>query len=153
MIIVLLLLLCIVCCIISWTHWPQKDSLFVEKHLRKKMFWTTQRSTCWAHDQMSSAVRGLVESFRFLSFQELSEFQCGTVIGCYLCNKSSRIITKWKWLGMTATQPRSGRPCKMTEWGQRMLRRIVRRGRQLFSESITTDLQTSCGLQSNSGTA
>ena len=66
--------------------------------------------------------------------QELSEFQCGTVIGCHLCNKSSHeissrlnipkatvsgIITKWKRLGKTA---------------------------------ITTDLQTSCGLQVNSRT-
>ncbi|CAI9556668.1 unnamed protein product [Staurois parvus] len=55
--------------------------------------------------------------------QELSEFRHGTVIGCHLCNKSIRdislllniprstvsaIITKWKQLGTTATQPRSG---------------------------------------------
>ncbi|CAI9615713.1 unnamed protein product [Staurois parvus] len=52
--------------------------------------------------------------------QELSEFKCGTVIGCHLCNKSIReislllniprstvsgIIAKWK-------------PRKMTERGQ-----------------------------------
>ncbi|CAI9585403.1 unnamed protein product [Staurois parvus] len=57
-----------------------------------------------------------------------------------LCNKSiceiswllnipwspvSGIITKWKQLGTTATQPQSGRPCKMTEWGQRMLKCTV----------------------------
>ncbi|CAI9577969.1 unnamed protein product [Staurois parvus] len=51
--------------------------------------------------------------------QELSEFKRGTVIGCHLCNKSIReislllnipqstvngIITKWKQLGITATQ-------------------------------------------------
>ncbi|MCJ8741001.1 hypothetical protein PDJAM_G00065590 [Pangasius djambal] len=56
--------------------------------------------------------------------QELSEFQRGTVVGCHLCHKSSReissllnipqstvsfIITKWKSLGTTATQPRSAR--------------------------------------------
>ncbi|CAI9558698.1 unnamed protein product, partial [Staurois parvus] len=67
-----------------------------------------------------------------------------------LCNKSirdiswllniprstvSRIITKWKQLG-TATQPPSGRPCKMTARGQRMLKRTVRRSRQLSAESI-----------------
>ena len=94
--------------------------------------------------------------------QELSEFQHGTVIGCHLCNKSSceissllnipqstvsGIITKWKRLGTTAPQPRGGRPCKMMEWGQRKLRCIMRRGRQLSAESIATDLQTSCGLQ------
>ncbi|CAI9561458.1 unnamed protein product [Staurois parvus] len=52
--------------------------------------------------------------------QELSEFQHGTMIGCHLCNKSTReiflllniprstvsgIITKWKQLGTAATQP------------------------------------------------
>ncbi|CAI9623452.1 unnamed protein product, partial [Staurois parvus] len=51
------------------------------------------------------------------------------MIGCHLCNRSiceiflllnislstvSDIITKWKQLGTTATQPRSGRPRKMT---------------------------------------
>ncbi|CAI9557864.1 unnamed protein product [Staurois parvus] len=79
-----------------------------------------------------------------------------------LCNKSIRdislilnipwstfsgIITKWKQLGTTATQPRSGRPCKMTERGQLMLKRTVRRSHQLSAESIAKDLQTSCGLQ------
>ncbi|CAI9606386.1 unnamed protein product, partial [Staurois parvus] len=63
--------------------------------------------------------------------QELGEFKRGTVIGCHLCKKSiheislllnipcstvSGIITKWKQLGTIATQPRNGRPCKMTEW-------------------------------------
>ncbi|CAI9576928.1 unnamed protein product [Staurois parvus] len=52
--------------------------------------------------------------------QELSEFKRGTEIGSHLCNKSipeislllniphstvSDIITKWKQLGTTATQP------------------------------------------------
>ncbi|CAI9589587.1 unnamed protein product, partial [Staurois parvus] len=87
--------------------------------------------------------------------QELSEFKLGNVIGCHLCNKSiceislllniprstvSGIITKWKYLGTTATQPRS-------EQGQRMLKRTVRRSCQLSAESIAKDLQTSCGLQ------
>ena len=68
--------------------------------------------------------------------QELSAFQCGTVIGCHLCNKSSReissllnilqstvsdIVTKWKRLRKSA-------------------------------ESISTDIQTSCGLQISSRT-
>ncbi|CAI9535651.1 unnamed protein product, partial [Staurois parvus] len=52
--------------------------------------------------------------------QELSDSKRGPVIGCHLCNKSIRdiswllnipqstvsgIITKWKQLGTTATQP------------------------------------------------
>ncbi|CAI9568832.1 unnamed protein product [Staurois parvus] len=58
-------------------------------------------------------------------FQELSEFKRSTVTGCHLYNKSIReislliniprstvcgIITKWKQLRTTATQPCSGRP-------------------------------------------
>ncbi|CAI9573491.1 unnamed protein product, partial [Staurois parvus] len=59
----------------------------------------------------------------------------------------SSIITKWKQLGTTATQPRSGRPRKITEQGQRMLKRTVLRSRQLSAESIAKDFQTLCGLQ------
>ncbi|CAI9554911.1 unnamed protein product, partial [Staurois parvus] len=92
--------------------------------------------------------------------QELIEFKRGTVIGCHLCNKSiqdislllniprstlSGIITKWKQLGTTATQPRCER-------GQRMLKRTVRRSHQLSAESIAKDLQTSCGLQMSTTT-
>ncbi|CAI9584274.1 unnamed protein product, partial [Staurois parvus] len=87
--------------------------------------------------------------------QALSEFKRGTVIGCHLCNKSIReislllniprstvsgIITKWKQLGTTATQPPS-------EQSQCMLKRTVRRSCQLSAESIAKYLQTSCGLQ------
>ncbi|CAI9542656.1 unnamed protein product, partial [Staurois parvus] len=75
-----------------------------------------------------------------------------------LCNKSIReislllnfpwstisgIITKWKQLGTTATQPQSSRPRKMTEQGQR----TVYRSCQLSAESISKDLQISYGLQ------
>ncbi|CAI9576110.1 unnamed protein product, partial [Staurois parvus] len=81
--------------------------------------------------------------------QELSEFKRGRLIGCHLCNKFiceislllniqwstfSGIITMWKQLGTTATQPQRGRPRKLTEWGQRMLK--VRRSHQLSAESI-----------------
>ncbi|CAI9606671.1 unnamed protein product, partial [Staurois parvus] len=81
--------------------------------------------------------------------QKLSEFKRGTMIDRHLCNKSiceinlllniSRstvigIVTKWKQLGTTATQPRSGRPRKMTERGQPLLKHTVRRSRQLSAE-------------------
>ncbi|CAI9584036.1 unnamed protein product, partial [Staurois parvus] len=59
----------------------------------------------------------------------------------------SGIITKWKQLGTTATQPRSGRPRKMIEWGQHMLKSTVCRNRQLSAGSLAKDLQTLCGLQ------
>ncbi|CAI9593806.1 unnamed protein product [Staurois parvus] len=79
--------------------------------------------------------------------QELSEFKRGTVIGCHLCNKSiheislllnipwsavSGIITKWKQLGKTATQPQS-------EQGQRMLTSTVSRSCQLSAGSAAKD--------------
>ncbi|CAI9545047.1 unnamed protein product [Staurois parvus] len=87
------------------------------------------------------------------------------MIGCRLCIMSicemslliniSRstvggIITKWKQLGTTATQPQSGRPRKLTERGQ--LKCTVRRSRQLSAESIAKDLQTLCGLQISTAT-
>ncbi|CAI9598776.1 unnamed protein product [Staurois parvus] len=83
--------------------------------------------------------------------QELSDSKRGPVIGGHLGNKSIRdiswllniprstvsgIITKWKQLGTTATQPPSGRPRHMTGRGQYMLKRTVRRSRQLSAESI-----------------
>ncbi|CAI9564367.1 unnamed protein product, partial [Staurois parvus] len=89
------------------------------------------------------------------------------VIVCHLCNKSiheislllnisqstvSGIITKWKQLGTTATESQSGRPHKMTERGQRMLKRTVCRSHQLSAESIAKNLQTSCGLQISTAT-
>ncbi|CAI9585870.1 unnamed protein product, partial [Staurois parvus] len=94
--------------------------------------------------------------------QELSDSKRGPVIGGHLGNKSIRdiswllniprstvsgIITKWKQLGTTATQPPGGRPCHMTGRGQGMLKRTVRRSHQLSAESIAKDLQTWCGLQ------
>ncbi|CAI9574941.1 unnamed protein product, partial [Staurois parvus] len=60
---------------------------------------------------------------------------------------ASDIITKWKHLGTTVTQPQIGRSRKMTEWGQHMLKRTVRRSRQLSAESIAKHLQTLFGLQ------
>ncbi|CAI9532174.1 unnamed protein product [Staurois parvus] len=95
--------------------------------------------------------------------QKLSEFKCVTMIGCHLCNKSiheislllniprssvNGIITKWEQLGTTATQPRSGRPCKMTPGGGSVhveAHSII--SLQLSAESIAKDLQTLCGLQ------
>ncbi|CAI9613691.1 unnamed protein product [Staurois parvus] len=81
---------------------------------------------------------------------ELSEFKHGTMIDFHLFNKSiceislllnipqstvSGIITKWKQLGTTATQPQSER-------GQCMLKCIVPRSRQLSAESIAKELQS-----------
>lgn len=108
---------------------------------------------------MQSAFTNICE--RMGRSKELTEFERGTVIGCHRCNKSVReisslldiprstvsgIIAKWKRLGTTATQPRSGRPRKVTERGRRVLRRIVRKSRQSSADSITAEFQTSSGI-------
>ncbi|CAI9572774.1 unnamed protein product, partial [Staurois parvus] len=79
-----------------------------------------------------------------------------------LCNKSIReisvllnippstvsgIITKWKQLETTATQPQSGRLGKMTEYCGRMLKPTVSRSHHLSAKSMAKDLHSSCGLQ------
>ena len=63
-------------------------------------------------------------------FLELSDIQCGTVIGCHLSNKSVRqisallellrstvgpVIAKWKRLGAITAQLLSGSSHKLTE--------------------------------------
>ncbi|CAI9563110.1 unnamed protein product [Staurois parvus] len=58
----------------------------------------------------------------------------------------SGIITKWKQLGTTATQPRSGRPRKITEWGQHAEEHSAQKS-QLSSELVAKDLQFSGVLQ------
>ena len=72
------------------------------------------------------------------------------MIRCYLCNKSSCEISSLLNIPQSAYykveaigNDSNSWPCKMTEQGQQMLRRIVRRGCQLSAESITTELQTS----------
>ena len=66
-------------------------------------------------------------------------FQCGTVIGRHLSNKSvcqipalqelprstvSTVIMKWKRLRATTAQPRSGKSHKLTEWDRRVLKHV-----------------------------
>ena len=72
--------------------------------------------------------------------EELSDFQRGTVIGCQLSKKSvhkisavlelpqstvSAVVVKWKRLGATTAQPRSGRPHKLTERDRRVLKWVA----------------------------
>ena len=97
--------------------------------------------------------------YRICRSEELSDFKHGTVIGCRLCNKTVReisslleiplstvsdIIRKWKRLVTTTTQPRSGRPCQITEQCQRLLRRI---SRQRYADSIAEGFWASTGIQ------
>ena len=100
--------------------------------------------------------------------EELSDFKRGTVIGCHLCNKTVRemswllniprstvsdIIRKWKRLGTTATQPRSGRQRKITERGQRLLRHMVHKSGQRSADSIAKGFRASTGINVSTKTA
>ena len=89
--------------------------------------------------------------------EELSDFQHGTVTGCHLSNKSvhqtsalqelpqstvSAVIVKWKHLGTTTAQPRSGRPHKLTERDHRVLKRVTWKNRLSSVTPLTTKFQT-----------
>ena len=82
--------------------------------------------------------------------EELSDFQCGNVIGCHLSNKSvclisallelprstvSAVIVKWKLLGATTAQPQSGWSHKLTEQDRRVS----------SVETLTSKFQTASG--------
>ncbi|XP_034144669.1 uncharacterized protein LOC109614805 isoform X2 [Esox lucius] len=92
--------------------------------------------------------------------KELSDFQRGTVIGCHLSKQSVRqisallelprstvsaVIVKWKRLGATTAQPRSGRPHKLTERDRRVLNRVARKTRRSSVATLTTEFQTTTG--------
>ena len=92
--------------------------------------------------------------------EELRDFQRGTVMGCHHFNKSVRqisallellwstvstVILKWKRLGATTAQPRSGRPHKLTEHDCRVLKHVVQKNRLLSVVTLTTEFQTDSG--------
>ena len=57
----------------------------------------------------------------------------------------SAVIVKWKYLGATTTQPRSGRPHKLTEQDSRVLKRITRKNHLSSVATLTTEIQTASG--------
>ena len=145
-------------CLVGFTHWGF-NSFSAHSPLTEKYWWLPHGHsypTNW-NQVFQSLPWPLVYKGKHLGMQTVSTNIClewvtlrssvnSSVVGCHLYNQSSHeislilnipqstvsgIITKWGRLGTTATQPQSGRPCKMTEWGQRMLRRIVHRGCQL----------------------
>ena len=92
--------------------------------------------------------------------EEVSDFQCGTIIGCHLSNKSvhqisamlklpwstvSAVIVKWKHVRATTAQPRSGRPHKLTERHRRVLKHVAWKNRLSSVATLTTELQTDSG--------
>ena len=86
--------------------------------------------------------------------EELSDFQHGIVIGCHLSNKSVRqisallelprstvsaVIVKWKRLGTTTAQPRSGKPYKLAD-------------RLSLVATLTTEFQSDSGSNVSTST-
>lgn len=58
-------------------------------------------------------------------------------------------IAKWKHLATTVTQPRNGRPHKVTERGRQVLRHKIR---QLSADSITAGFKISSGINISTNT-
>ncbi|XP_035804260.2 uncharacterized protein LOC111568832 isoform X2 [Amphiprion ocellaris] len=91
---------------------------------------------------------------------ELSDFQRGTVVGCYLCKKSNReiaallnlpastissVILKWKRGGITTALPRSGRPHKLKEQDRQVLEKVAMEKSLPSIEALTAEFQTASG--------
>lgn len=98
---------------------------------------------------------------------ELSDFQRGTVVGCYLCKKSNReiaallnlpastvssVILKWKRGGITTALPRSGRPHKLKEEDRQVLERVAMEKCLPSIEALTAEFQTASGANVSSTT-
>ncbi|XP_023126446.2 uncharacterized protein LOC111568838 isoform X2 [Amphiprion ocellaris] len=92
--------------------------------------------------------------------EELSDFQRGTVVGCYLCKKSIReisallnlprstissVILKWKRGGITTALPRSGRPHKLKEQDRQVLEKVAMEKSLPSIEALTAEFQTASG--------
>ena len=99
--------------------------------------------------------------------EELSDLKRGTVIGCHLSNKSVRqistllelprltvnaIIVKWRRLGATTAQLRSGWPQKTTDRDCRVLKRIAWINRLSSVATLTTMFQTAPGSNVSTNT-
>jgi transposase len=57
----------------------------------------------------------------------------------------SAVIVKWKCLGATMAQPRSGRPHKLTEQDRRELKRVARKNSLSSVGTLTIEFQTASG--------
>ena len=99
--------------------------------------------------------------------EELSDFQHGTVFGWHLSNKSvpqisallelpqstlSAVIVKWKHLGATTAQPRSGRPLKLTERNCRVLKRCTRKNHLSSVATLIAEFQSDFGSNISTST-
>ncbi len=92
--------------------------------------------------------------------EELSDFQRGTVVGCYMCKKSVReisallnlprstvssVILKWKRGGITTALPRSGRPHKLKEEDRQVLEKVALDNCLPSIAALTAEFQSASG--------
>ncbi|XP_068177145.1 aminoacyl tRNA synthase complex-interacting multifunctional protein 1-like [Antennarius striatus] len=93
---------------------------------------------------------------------ELSDFQRGTIVGCYMCNKSVReistltnlprstvsaVILRWKRGGITTALPRSGRPHKLKEEHRQVLEKVALESCLPTVKALTTEFNTASGAK------
>jgi transposase len=98
---------------------------------------------------------------------ELSDFECGLVIGCHISKKSVRdiatllklpksavgdVIVKWKREGTTTTKPRLGRPRLMTDRDHQTLKKVVHETRQILSETVTHEFRSATNCPASTKT-
>ena len=106
---------------------------------------------------MQSPQTNIGSRMALLKTMAYSDFQCGPVKRCHLSNKSvcqisallelprsnvSAVIVRWKLLGATTAQQRSGRPHKLTERNRRVLKRGLSKKRLSSFATLTTEFQT-----------
>ena len=82
--------------------------------------------------------------------EELSDFQRGTFRQTSALlelprSTVSAVIGKWKRLGATMTQPRNGRPHKLTERDRRVLKCVLLKHCLSSVAALTTKFQTASG--------
>lgn len=99
--------------------------------------------------------------------EELSDFQRGNVVGCYMCKKSVReisallnlprstvsaVILKWKRGGITTALPRSGRPHKLKEEDRQVLEKVALENCLPSIAALTAEFQSASGANVSSRT-
>ncbi|GFU80711.1 RCC2 homolog [Trichonephila clavipes] len=99
--------------------------------------------------------------------KELSEFDRGSIMGCYLCGKSVREIAdilqkpkstvsdeigKWKRRVSEMAEKRIGRPKILGERSRRTLKRVVKENRKSSLVEISQEFQSSSGISVSSRT-
>ncbi|KAF8773446.1 hypothetical protein HNY73_016110 [Argiope bruennichi] len=94
--------------------------------------------------------------------KELSEFDCGNIVGCHLCEiadilqklKSTvnDVIVKWKRRGSETSGKRTGRQKKLAERSRRTLKRVAKQNCKSSLVEISQEFQSSSDVSVSSRT-